>query len=104
MLVARFAHHIPPKKQQYGVIGTQPNAGVGAFYWSFKAWGNVNNILTVLPPQNLNSPWDYLAMIKDDVAAPDLAKADFDCPAFVAAFNEKPPEATPGTGTVGGGQ
>lgn len=86
------------------MIGTSTNAAVGGFFWSFKAWGNVNNILTELPPQNLNSPWDYLALLKDDVAPKDLATADFDCPAFVAGVMDKPPEATPGVGTVGGGQ
>lgn len=86
------------------MIGTPTNAAVGAFFWSFKAWGNVNNVLTELPPQNKNSPWDYLALIGDKVAPKDLAKADFDCPAFVSGVTNKPPEATPGVGTVGGGQ
>ena len=100
---AHAPHPTTHRRQQFGVIGTSTNAAVGAFFWSFKAWGNVNNILDQLPAENKHSPWDYGAMIRDGVASKDLATATFDC-AAPAATQQPLPQPTPGVGTVGGGQ
>ncbi len=89
------------QQKQYGLIGDADNAAVGGFFWSFKSLGRVKDDLTKLK-DNPHSPWSYLALIKDGIAAKDLDKADFDCPAFAATFQQPPPEATAGVTTAGG--
>lgn len=90
------------QQKQYGIIGKSDNAAVGGFFWSFKSLGRVKDDLTKLK-DNPNSPWSYLALIKDGIASKDLDTATFDCPAFVASYdNQPPPEATQGVTTAGG--
>jgi len=90
------------EQKMYGLIGNADNAAVGGFFWSFKSLGRVKDDLTKLK-DNPHSPWSYLALLKDGIAPKDLAKADFDCKAFVAGYaNQPPPVTTPGVTTAGG--
>lgn len=90
------------EQKMYGVIGNADNAAVGAFFWSFKSLGRVKDDLTKLE-DNPHSPWSYLSLLKDGIASKDLAKAEFNCTAFIAGYaNQPPPAATPGVTTAGG--